>query len=455
MASALDDPHALASPPPTPAPRAAASAPAEEESAASRDHDALPLDEIDAEEHDEFEEEEEEDEVEEMLDDRPMRIYQRLFVGSIDAARNSKALEAARIGCILSLLGDFEEFGTGINDEDPATDARRLTITMEDAPDEPLLERLPSILSTLERCLYVALSCCVCVGGEPMDLTTGVCEWLQRNSAEAEAEDFNVLVHWCVASQQQLGGAMEMLTRCGLTRLSVTVSLAVHGRPPSWSRGSWPNKATRSRPLSSSSGNLLSVSLSIPLSLSSSLNTCVSLSLSLWHSDIRPWVDINPGFRADLALFSDVLHATPARDALDALQGLPRLDFSSSLVADVVSGKKRVTMRLPSDVETDARSDLAKIWAHGVVVATAAAQPDADDALDDGEHLPFAYLRVDRVAPLQSLGDADDETLRATGFESRDAVLRVLQSFYPSVTLETPLCVVHFKCLCATSAASA
>ncbi|KAJ0411373.1 hypothetical protein ATCC90586_004359 [Pythium insidiosum] len=369
MATALDDPHALASPPPTPAPRA-------EDAAASHDAGAaFPSSNDPVEGHEELQEDEEEEEVEveELLDDQPMRIYRRLYVGSIDAARNSKALEAARIGCVISVLGDFEEFGTGINDEHPATDARRLTITMEDAPDEPLLERLPAILATLDRCL-----------------------------AQADADDHNVLVH-CIAGRSR----------------SPAIVLA------------W---------LMAKHGHTFSSALAL-------------------ISDVRPWIDINPGFRADLALFSDVLHGTPAREALDALQGLPRLDFAPALVADVVSGKKRVTMRLPSDAATDARSDLGQIWPHGVVVATASSSSSSssqeEEAEEEEEHRPFAFLRVDRVEPARSLGDADDETLRATGLDSRDAALRVLQRFYPAVTLETALCVVHFTCLCATGAASA
>lgn len=52
-----------------------------------------------------YEEEYEEVEIEEMTDDEPMHITGRLFLGSIDAARNIAALKRQRIGAALALLG--------------------------------------------------------------------------------------------------------------------------------------------------------------------------------------------------------------------------------------------------------------------------------------------------------------------------------------------------------------
>lgn len=44
-----------------------------------------------------------------MTDDKPMHISGKLFIGSIDAARNVEALKRLRIGGALALLGKGEE----------------------------------------------------------------------------------------------------------------------------------------------------------------------------------------------------------------------------------------------------------------------------------------------------------------------------------------------------------
>lgn len=117
-----------------------------------------------------------EDEIEEMVDDEPMQVAHRLFLGSIDAARNESALRRLRIGFSLALLSAMDHAnGNGI----VATPARftsaadakcqpsdandshiaRVEICIDDALDEALFTKLPSMLTTLERMLYVATHC--------------------------------------------------------------------------------------------------------------------------------------------------------------------------------------------------------------------------------------------------------------------------------------------------------
>lgn len=94
------------------------------------------------------EEEEEEFEVEEALDDEPMHVAGRVFLGSVDAANNAPALRRARIGRVLSLLGAGDE-RLAVHTDD--ADVLRTTLLLEDALDEDLLAKLPAILDTLRR----------------------------------------------------------------------------------------------------------------------------------------------------------------------------------------------------------------------------------------------------------------------------------------------------------------
>jgi hypothetical protein len=101
--------------------------------------------------------EEEEVEIEELADDEPMRITGRLFIGSIDAARNVAALKILRIGGALALLGEGEEdaavssHSSAVEGAYVAMKIDRQVVQMADSKDGDLLRRLPRILEALEK----------------------------------------------------------------------------------------------------------------------------------------------------------------------------------------------------------------------------------------------------------------------------------------------------------------
>lgn len=108
------------------------------------------------EEEEEYEEEEEV-EIEELADDEPMHISGRLFLGSIDAARNVAALKRLRIGDALALLGKGEEdaavssHSSAVAEEYAELQITRTIVEIEDSKDGDLLRRLPGILAALRK----------------------------------------------------------------------------------------------------------------------------------------------------------------------------------------------------------------------------------------------------------------------------------------------------------------
>lgn len=110
------------------------------------------------EEFEEEEEEEEEFEVEEMLDNEPMHITGRLFLGSIDASTNERALRAARIGGVFTLFANGEDASPDGRvplkaDDGEAEVITRTRIELRDDVEEDLLAKLPAILSALSSLL--------------------------------------------------------------------------------------------------------------------------------------------------------------------------------------------------------------------------------------------------------------------------------------------------------------
>ncbi|KAE9011655.1 hypothetical protein PR003_g15425 [Phytophthora rubi] len=101
------------------------------------------------------EDEYEEVEVEEMTDDEPMHITERLFLGSIDAARNVAALTRQRIGAVLALLGKGEEdaavstHSSSVGEQYAQLQITRTSFEVEDSENGDLLRRLPEILAAL------------------------------------------------------------------------------------------------------------------------------------------------------------------------------------------------------------------------------------------------------------------------------------------------------------------
>lgn len=178
--------------------------------------------------YDGYGEADEEYEIEEMVDDEPMHMSGRLFLGSIDASRNGAALSKARIAFTLALLGADDHGGgiTAVLPLESSSDPRKVTqhsvtssdealagitrteIAIEDALDESLLQKLPTILATLNSILCVHL-CVLAVYHSHSSYhlleSSGDCSTssiltstarVSSCSEEAERVDKNVLVHW-------------------------------------------------------------------------------------------------------------------------------------------------------------------------------------------------------------------------------------------------------------------
>lgn len=106
---------------------------------------------------------EEEEIVEEVLDDTPMHIIDRLYVGSIDAALNTPCCAQKSIGALVSVLSATEYDLFSIPSRQ---NIRCIYVSLEDKTDANLIAVLPEVLFQLENLL--------------------------------EKEQVNVLVHWYV-----------------------------------------------------------------------------------------------------------------------------------------------------------------------------------------------------------------------------------------------------------------
>ncbi|KAF1323112.1 Dual specificity phosphatase, partial [Globisporangium splendens] len=368
-----------------------------------------------------YEGEEEEYEVEEAVDDVSMHVLGRVFVGSIDAARNMEALQRARIGFSLALLGADDECvgsentgtrataagsggGNGYLMQTHSAGVQREVFPLEDAFHEDLFGKLPALLARLNAIMYVAcrslfdLHYCLWKVREMAILSFVLSIDLRIASRQGEREDKNVLVH-CMAGRSR---SPALIAAWLLTQ-------AIESYP--------------------------------------SANHAIE-QLSL----IRPWIELNPHFQKQLQLFHHVLMASHSnqprlpRDVIDALLSrtamLPRLDFGPFLAPDILNSKKTVTMRLESDVIDDKNSDLGAIMPHSTVLATTAAA-DGDDT--QGRH-PFAVLYI-QACETKTLCELEAQDLHKSGFASIPEVLAILKQFYPHVSESTPLCMLHFACI--------
>ncbi|ETI54702.1 hypothetical protein F441_02490 [Phytophthora nicotianae CJ01A1] len=312
---------------------------------------------------------EEEVEVEELIDDEPMSINGRLFLGSIDAARNVVALRRLRIGGALALLGKGEGVSAVSGHSSAVGEAyeelklARTTVEIEDSKDGDLLCKLPKILAELKKLVETA-----------------------------ERDDTNVLVH-CIAGRSRSASV-------------VTAWMLVNGP----SQQSVQDVVDRIR-------------------------------------IIRPWIEINSHFMRDLHLFHAALNL-PKGSALNVEnvtllkdRSFPRLDFGSNLVDGIIRGKKTITMRLLSDIDSDLNSDLKGIFTYSIVAAT------TTSVNNSSSRAQFAYLQIDKIET-RELGTIDPTTLQKSGFRTVEDVLSVLRQFYESVTTSTPLLMLHFHYMC-------
>lgn len=174
-------------------------------------------------------------------------------------------------------------------------------------------------------------------------------------------------------------------------------------------------------------------------------------------SFIRPWIDINAHFQSELQLFFKTATSTELQQReVQALvhrnDRLPRVDFGDSLVADILAAKKTITMRLESDLQDDANSDLKNVFAHSTVVATTASVHLQVSTTTPATNIltpmrqPFAVLRVQQVTT-KCLCELDARDLQKSGFASIPEVVTVLKQFYPHVSEATPLLMLHFQCI--------
>lgn len=173
---------------------------------------------------------------------------------------------------------------------------------------------------------------------------------------------------------------------------------------------------------------------------------------SRFCSFIRPWIEINTHFQSELQLFHMVATCTELQqNEVQALMKrndkLPRVDFGESLVADILAGKKTITMRLESDYEDDVNSDLNDVFPHSTVVATTGNVHQAyTTTANTRTRQPFAILRVQQVTT-KCLSELDAHDLHKSGFASIPEVLTVLKQFYSHVNEATPLLMLHFQCI--------
>ncbi|KAF0700210.1 Aste57867_9264 [Aphanomyces stellatus] len=91
--------------------------------------------------------EEEYEEVEEVVDNLPMHIANRIYLGSIDAANNASGLEAKNIRMVLSLLSDYDTLQL------PLDYLVHVRVAVEDDFDEPLFGKLPYLVECIHNFL--------------------------------------------------------------------------------------------------------------------------------------------------------------------------------------------------------------------------------------------------------------------------------------------------------------
>ncbi|KAG7393112.1 hypothetical protein PHYPSEUDO_012448 [Phytophthora pseudosyringae] len=252
----------------------------------------------------------EEVEVEEMVDDEPMHITGRLFLGSIDAARNVAALKRLRIGGALALLGQGEEDAAVSTHSSAVADAyaelqvTRTVVEIEDSRDGDLPRRLPGILAALRELVEKA----------ERDDTNVLVHCIAGRSRSA-----SVLAAWMLVSEAKQQGVQDVVDR-------ISVSIVAS------------NRRRIIRPWIE-------------------INPHFMRDLHLFH--------------AVLSLPNEASLSAEDTSLLKE-RAFPRLDFGPNLVEGILRGSKTVTMRLLSDVKGDLKSDLGDIFPFSIVAATTA-----------------------------------------------------------------------------------
>ncbi|RHY69383.1 hypothetical protein DYB34_003045 [Aphanomyces astaci] len=156
----------------------------------------------------------------------------------------------------------------------------------------------------------------------------------------------------------------------------------------------------------------------------------------------RPWVDPNPHFRQDLALFHSVLSHSSVASADLASRSLPQLHFHSSFVHPIsVDQTKTLTIRLESDPKHDDTTSLlaASMFPFSTVVA-----------VTNATNTPFAYLFVTAIEHI-NIQDLTLDHANGEGLPTLADLHATLHRFYTPDKLEpgTRCLVLHFRLVAA------
>lgn len=112
---------------------------------------------------------------------------------------------------------------------------------------------------------------------------------------------------------------------------------------------------------------------------------------------------------------------------------VPFLDFAPEFIERIASGAKRATARCPGgSKDTDKTSNFPAILQQGWALATCSTQSKT-----------FAVLGVDKVEQ-RALGDVDDKLAAVEGMESGEELRAAMKRFYPLITHEDLVKVLHF-----------
>ncbi|POM76966.1 Dual specificity phosphatase, partial [Phytophthora palmivora] len=136
-------------------------------------------------------------------------ITGRLYIGSIDAARNIKALQRLRIGGTLALLGTGEEDAAVSSHSSEVSGAygelqiTRTIVEIEDSKDGDLLRRLPGILAALKKLIEKA----------EQDDTRVLVHCIAGRSRSA-----SVLAAWMIIREPKQQGVQDIVDRIRIIR---------------------------------------------------------------------------------------------------------------------------------------------------------------------------------------------------------------------------------------------
>ncbi|OLP97950.1 hypothetical protein AK812_SmicGene19645 [Symbiodinium microadriaticum] len=112
---------------------------------------------------------------------------------------------------------------------------------------------------------------------------------------------------------------------------------------------------------------------------------------------------------------------------------IPYLDFAEDFIKVIQNGEKKATTRCPGPKDTDVTSDLEAIMVQGWALAVCQAKA-------------FALLAFDRVET-RKFADIDDGLAQIEGMTQGAELQSALLRFYPDVSPEDEVVVLHFHLL--------